>query len=154
MNRELPDHLRGLPEWDRCRAVIGAFFETYNHLDHGYLESVYREALAIELRARGMRAQCEAPVEVFYKGIRVGTYRVDILVDDRVVVELKSGPPLGPTDRRQLLNYLRTTQLDVGLLLHYGPEPKFYRLVSPRVVAASNARRPRRSEQLPARDSS
>lgn len=140
MRRELPHHLKGLPEWDRARVIIGAFYETYNALDYGHLESVYREALLIELRLRGLRAVAEVPVQVRYKNHVVGTFRTDILVDNRVVVELKATSVLGPTDKRQLLNYLRSTTLDVGLLLHYGPEPKFYRLVSPRVIAESRAK--------------
>jgi GxxExxY protein len=62
-----------------------------------------------------------------------------MIVDDRVIVELKAGAVLGPTDKRQLVNYLRATTLDVGLLLHYGPDPKFYRLVSPRVLRADES---------------
>lgn len=139
MHRELPNHLSGMPEWDRTRTIIAAFYETYNELGYGYLESVYRDALAIELRARGMQAQCEMPVRVFYKQHGVGLFRADMIVDDRVIVELKAGAVLGPTDKRQLVNYLRATTLDVGLLLHYGPDPKFYRLVSPRVLRADES---------------
>ena len=136
MQRELPEHLRGLPEWDRTQKIIKAFFESYNVLGYGFLESIYRDALADELTHRGMRVRREMPVEVRYKDRPIGTFRLDLVVDDRVVVELKAGSVLGPTDRRQLLNYLRATTLDVGLLLHYGPEPKFYRVVSPRVIYA------------------
>ena len=134
MKRELPDLLRELPEWERTRAIIAAFYETYNTLGYGFLESVYRNAIVDELRARGMRASPEMPATVQYKARVVGTFRVDVLVDDCVIVELKAGSVLGPTDKRQLLNYLRATTLDVGLLLHYGPVPKFYRVVSPRVL--------------------
>lgn len=134
MKRELPDHLKGLPEWERTRVIIAAFYETYNSLGYGFLESVYRAALVTELRERGMRASPEMPVTVMYKTHIVGTFRVDVLVDDCVIVELKAGSVLGPTDKRQLVNYLRATTLDVGLLLHYGPDAKFYRMVSPRIL--------------------
>jgi GxxExxY protein len=136
MTRTLPDHLRGYPEWDRTQRIIAAFYETYNTLEFGYLESVHRKALAKELRLRDMEVICEAPVEVLYKGEPVGHFRLDLLVDDRVAVEVKATTVLGPTDKRQLLNYLRATSIDVGLLLHYGPEPKCHRVVAPRVIYA------------------
>lgn len=116
---------------------MGAFYESYNQLGYGFLESVYKNALTRELRLRGMQVRCEVPVAVTYKGENVGCFRIDLLVDDRLIVELKASAVLGPTDKRQLLNYLRASALDVGLLLHYGPEPKFFRLVSPRVINRS-----------------
>jgi GxxExxY protein len=82
MHRELPNHLRGMPEWDRAQRIIAAFYETYNVLGYGLFESVYREALAHELRLRGMTAKCEMPVQVSYKGQRVGTFRLDLVVED------------------------------------------------------------------------
>lgn len=114
--------------------IIGAFYETYNVLGFGFLEAVYKNALAWELRQRGLHVQLEAPVAVSYKHVQVGFYRSDLLVEGRVTVELKATSILGPTDKRQLLNCLVGTELEVGLLLHYGPEPKFYRLVSPRFL--------------------
>jgi GxxExxY protein len=123
-----------MPEWDKTRAIIGAFYETYNVLGYGFLESVYRESLALELRDMGLEVQCEMPIRVFYKARPVSFFRADMVVDARVIVELKSGSVLGPTDQRQLLNYLRASTIDVGLLLHYGPTPKFHRLVSPRIL--------------------
>lgn len=139
MTRELPSYLKEMPEWERAGRIIAAFYETYNTLGYGFLESVYRNALVYELRQRGMRASPEMPVTVLYKQSVVGTFRVDVLVDDCVIVELKASSVLGPTDKRQLINYLRATTLDVGLLLHYGPTPKFYRLVSPRVLGVDSS---------------
>ena len=112
--------------------VISAFYFTYNVLGYGFLECVYRRALAIELRSRGLKVIEEAPIIVKYRGHPVGTYRVDLLVEDRLAVELKSTQVLSPADPRQLLNLLKAGSLDVGLLLHYGPEPAFHRLVHPR----------------------
>jgi len=91
---------------------------------------VYRRALATQLRARGLEIEEEAPVEVLYKGVVVGFFRIDLLVERRVVVEIKANSQLSPTDRRQLLNYLRATHCEVGLLLHFGPQPDFFRLLS------------------------
>jgi GxxExxY protein len=114
--------------------IIAGFYETYRVLGYGFLESVYRKALAIELRSRGLRVQEEVPIEVFFKGINVGRFRLDLLVEGRVGVEIKASATLGPTDKDQTLNYLTSTTVDVGLLLHFGPSPKLYRFVSPRVL--------------------
>jgi GxxExxY protein len=98
MRREVPSHLKGMPEWERAGRIIAAFYETYNTLKFGYFESVYRDALIFELNARGMRTQREMPVQVLYKGHPVGSFRLDLVVDERVVVELKAGKILSPTD--------------------------------------------------------
>ena len=111
-------------------SVIGAFFEVYNQIGFGFVESVYSKALEIELRERGHRVDREVSVPVHYKGIKLGGFRIDTLVDDKLIVELKSSQVLSPTAKRQLYNYLKATQLEVGLLLHFGPQPKFYREVS------------------------
>ena len=112
------------------RRIIGAFFEVYNHLAHGQFESVCRKALLHEMHLRGLTASEEANVEVRYKEIVVGLFRVDLLVENRVVVELKSTPTLSPADRRQLKHYLRVTGLEVGLVLHFGHEPRFERSIN------------------------
>jgi GxxExxY protein len=129
-----------LLEKELTGAIIGAFYETYNILDFGFLESVYKTALACELRERGLQVRREVPVLVYYKKYRAGWHRVDLLVEHRIVVEVKATALLAPTDRRQLTNYLRGTKLDVGLLLHYGPEPEVHRLVSPRYYREQRAR--------------
>ena len=110
--------------------IISAYYECYNVLRYGYLESVYRRALAIELRSRGHVCVEEGSIEVAYKGVVVGAYRFDLLVDDRVLVETKAGEVLAPSAKRQLLNYLRATRVAVGLLLHFGPEPQFFRCIN------------------------
>jgi GxxExxY protein len=104
-------------------------------LEFGYLEAVYRNAMAFELRSEGLDVLVETPIEVVYKGFRVGFYRLDLLVERRVAVEVKATEVLAPTARRQLLNYLRACPLDVGLLLHFGPSAKFHRVASPRLRA-------------------
>ena len=120
---------------DLTGAIIGAFFEVYNGLrGSGYLESVYRSALAVELQLSGHRCVREGLIEVLYKGVRVGSYPYDLLVDEKVLIEVKSGDVLAPNAKRQLLNYLRGTGLQVGLLLHFGPEPRFFRCVNQRLI--------------------
>ena len=110
-------------------SVIGAFFEVYNELGFGLLEQVYVRALEVELRLRGHHVGREVGVAVHYKGVEVGAQRLDMLVDGRLVVEAKSTHGIHSAATRQLYNYLRATNLDVGLLLHFGPRPRFYRIV-------------------------
>ena len=110
------------------REIIGGFFAVHKALGHGYLESVYGNALAIELTNRGLAVARESPVTVWYAGHAVGSFRIDMLINDRVVVELKASRVLSAVDRRQLLNYLRGTQLELGLLLNFGERPRFLRL--------------------------
>jgi len=128
------DARKPLLEEELTGKIIAVFYETYNVLGFGFLESVYRKALAIELRLRGLHVEEEVRIDVFYKGHYVGWFRLDLLVEGRVGVELKASEVLGPTDKRQLMNYLTSSKIDVGLLLHYGPSAKFYRFVSHRVI--------------------
>ena len=116
-----------LLEHELTGEIISAYYECYNVLGYGFLESVYRRALATELRARGHRCAEEGLIEVLYKGVAVGAYRFDLLVDERVLVEAKAGETLAPTAKRQLLNYLRASRIEVGLLLHFGPRPRCLR---------------------------
>lgn len=111
-------------------SIIGAFYEVYNHLGTGLLEKAYCGALEHELKLRGLAVRREVPTDIWYKGKAVARYRTDFVVEDRVVVEVKSTRHLNSEDHRQLLNFLRATQWEVGLLLHFGPKPLFYRMVS------------------------
>ena len=128
--------MSGEPEHDLAhatitRAIIGAFFEVYNILGFGFLESVYVAALADELSARGHKVAREVGIRVAYKNKAIAWHRIDLLVDGRVVVECKAGEHLAPTARLQLTNYLKGTGLEVGLLLHFGPKPTITRVFSP-----------------------
>ena len=120
----------GLVEGRLTKSIIGCFYEVYNTLGFGFLESVYAEALTDELKMRGHRVDREVITNVAYKGRIVARFKLDRVVDDRVVLEIKSTQRLGKEDPRQLLNYLRATKWEVGLLLHFGPQPAFYRLIS------------------------
>jgi GxxExxY protein len=132
---------QGLIDETLTRSVIGAFFEVYNVLGFGLLEQVYAAALERELRARGHRVAREVAVPVMYKGELIARQRLDMLVDERLVVETKSTERLHPAAVRQLYNYLNATRLEVGLLLHFGPEARFYRVVRLGVPAAGMAQR-------------
>lgn len=118
-----------LIEDELTQSVIGAFFEVYNTLGFGFLEHVYIMALERELRGRGHDVAREVGVRVMYKGEHLATQRLDMIVDDKLVIETKSTYLLHPAAIRQLFNYLKGTNLEVGLVLHFGPEPKFYRQV-------------------------
>jgi GxxExxY protein len=123
-----------LIEQKLTHSVIGAFFDVYNTLGFGFLENVYVMALERELKARGHFVRREESVPLTYKGDQLGTQRIDMLPDDRLVVETKSTYDLHRAASRQIYSYLRATNLDVGLLLHFGPEPKFYRIFSHRTT--------------------
>ena len=121
-----------LIEADLTKSVIGAFFDVYNQLDYGFLEAIYAESLARELVRRGHRVDREVRIVVYFKGDPVGVQRVDMIVDERLLVEIKSCHDLSKASHRQVLSYLRGSALQVGLLLHFGPKPEFYRMVSSR----------------------
>ena len=110
--------------------IIGAFFEVYRCLGHGFLESVYAKALELELRARGLHVGREVVTDVKFKGDVVGVFRADLLVESRVVLELKAGRKYDSADVAQLLNYLRSTELELGLLLSFGTRPAFKRVIA------------------------
>ncbi|HEX6807483.1 MAG TPA: GxxExxY protein [Gemmatimonadaceae bacterium] len=109
------------------RSVIGAFFEVYNSLGYGFLEHVYASALETELVERGHHVGREVAVAISYKGREIARQRLDMIVDDVLVVELKAGEVLPPASLRQVFNYLRATHLQVGLLFHFGPNPAIRR---------------------------
>lgn len=108
-------------------SIIGAFHEVNDTLGHGLLENLYLAALERELAARGHRVVRELSVRVMYKGEQVGCQRLDMVIDDLVIVEAKSSVRIAEIARRQLYNYLRCTCFEVGLLLHFSPTPTFYR---------------------------
>lgn len=110
-------------------SVIGAFHEVYNTLGFGFLEHLYVMALERELLARHHRVAREVSVRVMYKGTELGIQRLDLIVDDKLVVETKSTYELHKAAPRQLYNYLHATSLELGLLFHFGPEPRFYRVI-------------------------
>lgn len=114
-----------LLEQERTRTIIGAFYAVYSGLGFGFLESIYARALQQVLSERGMHVDREYPAPVFFRGQRLGIHRVDMLVDRRIIVEIKSAEFLAPTAKRQLRNYLTALNLDVGLVLHFGPKPEF-----------------------------
>jgi GxxExxY protein len=109
--------------------IIGVFYDVYNELRYGFLESTYAEAMVIALAQSGLTAVREVPVPVWFRGKKVGQYFADMLVDDVVLLELKVARTLESAHEAQLLHYLRATEIEVGLLLNFGLRPQFRRLL-------------------------
>jgi GxxExxY protein len=101
----------------------------YNELGGGFLEGVYQEALRIALLQAGMEVKSEIPVPVYFRGVVVGNYRADLVVNDCVLLELKAISGFDAAHDGQVLHYLRATQFEVGLLLNFGPRPQFWRFI-------------------------
>jgi len=129
INSETSDQASlGLAHESLTREIIGSFYTSYNELGYGYLEPVYANAIAMEMKTRGLEVRREVPFDIRYLGQLVGHYRCDMVVNGIVVVEIKASATIGDPERRQLLNYLSGTGLPVGLLLHFGPKPWFKRM--------------------------
>lgn len=109
---------------DLTEKIIGAFFAVYSALGYGFLENVYVKALMIELRKRGLNVQDELPIHVYYDGQLVGEYFADIVVNELIILEVKAAKALVTEHEAQLLNYLKATPYEVGLLLNFGPKPE------------------------------
>ena|SRR5688572_23178158 len=104
--------------------IIGAFYDVYSKLGYGFLEDIYVKALVIELKKRGLIPDIEQAIEVYYESQLIGKYYADIVVNNLVIVELKSVKALIAEHEAQLLNYLKATPYEVGLLLNFGPKPE------------------------------
>ena len=118
-----------LLEEELTRQAIGAFYAVYNRLGYGFLENLYVAAMVIELERLGLKVVREAPIPATYDGILLGNYRADLLVNDRLIIEVKAASGASGVHERQLRNYLRCSDLEVGLLLVFGIKPEFRRVV-------------------------
>ncbi len=107
--------------------IIGVFYEVYNELGQGFLEKVYEEAMSIVLKGKNIDFQRQVPVPVWFRGVKIGFYEADLVIAGHVLVELKACKSLDPSHESQLLNYLRSTDIEVGLLLNFGPRPQVRR---------------------------
>jgi GxxExxY protein len=113
---------------DLTGRIIGLFFEVYGELGHGFLESVYEEALAIGFKQAGLRFERQKILTVWFRGYKLGEFKADMVVEDQVLLELKAGRAIERSHEPQLLNYLRCSEIEVGLILNFGPHPQFRRL--------------------------
>ena len=110
-------------------AIINIFYKVYNKLGYGFLEKVYENAMMYEFKKAGIPAVSQSPIQVVYEDEVMGEYSADILVDEKIIVELKARKSLILDDSAQLLNYLKATDKEVGLLLNFGPKPEIRRKV-------------------------
>ncbi len=109
--------------------IISSFYKVYNTLGFGFNEKVYENALVVELRKRGMLVEQQKQIEVYYLNIKVGHYISDLIVENIVVIENKSVENICKPHELQLINYLKATGMEIGLLLNFGPEPEFIRKI-------------------------
>jgi len=110
--------------------IIGVYYDVYNEVGHGFLETVYRKAMQIALAEAGLLVQNEFPIPVWFRGQEVGIFRADLLVANCILLELKAVAALDRAHEAQLLHYLRATEIELGLLLNFGgTKPQFRRLV-------------------------
>ena len=109
--------------------IIKTFYEVYNELGYGFLEKVYQNYLYLELKNKGYKVEAQKKILVYYKGIEVGEYYADLLVEDVIILELKAADCIVKDFENQILNYLRGTDCEVGLLLNFGKKPEFKRKI-------------------------
>ena len=109
--------------------IIKAFFNVYNSLGYGFLEKVCENSMMIELQSLGLNCEKQKPISVFYKSTQVGEYFADIIVEDKVILELKAAEGIIEEHEAQLLNYLKATEIEVGLLFNFGKKPQFKRQI-------------------------
>ncbi len=114
---------------DITKLIIKAFYNVYNKLGFGFLEKVYENSMLIELRKYGLQVEKQKPIKVYYNEILVGEYFADIIVNNCVIIELKALENLCDAHEAQLVNYLKATEIEVGLLLNFGKEPQHKRRV-------------------------
>jgi GxxExxY protein len=109
--------------------IIGVFYSVYNELGHGFLESVYEQAMILSLQEAGLKVDTQVAVPVWFHGKRIGDFRADIVVSQMVLLELKAIARLESSQEAQLLNYLRATDFEIGLLLNFGPKAEIKRRI-------------------------
>ena len=119
--------------------ILKAYYKVYNTLGYGFLEKVYENAMIIELQKQGLNVSAQQQIKVYYENIEVGEYYSDILVENKVIVELKSAEKISKSHEAQLLNYLKATNIEVGLLLNFGKKPEFKRKIYTKTKEEQNA---------------
>jgi len=109
--------------------IIKTYYDVYNELGYGFLEKVYQNSMFIELKSRGFTVEAQKQIKVHYKGKEVGEYYADLIINNLVILELKATEVIVKEFEWQLINYLRATDIEVGLLLNFGMKPEFRRKV-------------------------
>jgi GxxExxY protein len=121
--------MKNFPHQELTKSLIGIYYDVYNELGYGFLEKVYHNAFLIELKLRSYEFENQKKISVIYKSEIVGDYVPDIIVNNSVIIELKCSEYLVEADESQLLNYLKATNCEVGLLLNFGKDPQFIRKI-------------------------
>ncbi|HEY2865750.1 MAG TPA: GxxExxY protein [Pyrinomonadaceae bacterium] len=119
----------GLLHRDLTDQIIGVFYDVYNELGYGFLESIYEDAMVIALQEAGLTVEQQVPVPVWFRGVSLGTFEADLLVNRSVIIELKAVKQLAEVHVAQLMHYLRATEIEVGLVMNFGDKPEFKRRV-------------------------
>lgn len=114
---------------DLTEKIIKSFYTVYNELGYGFLENVYENAMLIELQKNELQAEAQKKILVHYKTSVVGNYFADLVIENRIVVELKAAKKLKKEHEYQLINYLKATDIEIGLLLNFGRRPEFKRKI-------------------------
>ena len=114
---------------DLSDKILKAYYKVYNSLGYGFLEKVYENSMVIELRKMGLNIEQQSLVKVYYEGEQVGYYKADLIVEGEFIVELKANDVLREEDECQLINYLKATSIESGLLLNFGKKPQFSRKI-------------------------
>ena len=109
--------------------IIKIFYKVYNSLGYGFLEQIYHNAMILELVSSGLKVETEKPIAVYYEGNIVGSFSADLVVEEKVILELKAKERIHEADEAQLTNYLRATLIEIGLLLNFGKTPEFKRKI-------------------------
>ncbi len=109
--------------------IIICFYKVYNTLGYGFLEKIYEKSLEIELKKNGIRVETQKPIKVYYEGNLVGDYFADMLVEDKIILELKAAETIIEEHEFQLINYLKATNIEIGLLLNFGKKPEVRRKI-------------------------
>lgn len=110
-------------------AIIKCFYKVYNTLGYGFLEKVYENALRFELRSCGLKVEPQMPITVYYEGQVVGVYFADLVVEQKIILELKAAEAICEERELQLINYLKATEFELGLLLNFGKRPEIRRKI-------------------------
>ncbi|MFN0140684.1 MAG: GxxExxY protein [Pyrinomonadaceae bacterium] len=111
------------------KTIIGVFYDVYNELGHGFVESVYENALCMAFREKGLEVHQQIAIPVWFRDKQIGDFAADVLVNKLVLLELKTARSIDEAHIAQLLNYLKATPIEVGLVLNFGPRPEFKRVV-------------------------
>lgn len=131
----------GLIYEELTEEIIGCFFRVYNELGYGFLEKVYENSMALTLRKQGFYVRQQAPIKVYFEGEIVGEYFADMMVEDKVILELKTAETISEAHKVQLRNYLKATQIKIGYILNFGPEATFKRMIYTKFPTSSKRKR-------------